>query len=90
MEAERIARLFRNGRNQAVRIPKDFEMEGREVIIRKYEYHDLTLVTANVREFSRVPDLSMENWLDDNPDTQNSRRGFVHEKCGSFPLDNPR
>lgn len=23
----------------------------------------LTLVTANIREFSRVPDLSVENWL---------------------------
>jgi len=28
-------RLFRNGRNQAVRIPKDFEMECDEAIIRK-------------------------------------------------------
>lgn len=25
---------------------------------------DLTLVTANVREFSRVPGLRVENWLD--------------------------
>ncbi len=25
---------------------------------------DLTLVSANVREFSRVPDLRVENWLD--------------------------
>jgi tRNA(fMet)-specific endonuclease VapC len=25
---------------------------------------DLPLVTANVREFSRVPDLRVENWLD--------------------------
>ena len=24
---------------------------------------DLTLVTANEREFSRVPDLRIENWL---------------------------
>jgi predicted nucleic acid-binding protein len=25
---------------------------------------DLILVTANVKEFSRVPDLRIENWLD--------------------------
>jgi antitoxin VapB len=32
---ERHASLFRNGRNQAVRIPREFEMEGTEVLIRK-------------------------------------------------------
>jgi tRNA(fMet)-specific endonuclease VapC len=26
--------------------------------------HDLTLVTANTREFARVPNLRVENWLD--------------------------
>ena len=25
---------------------------------------DLTLVSANVREFSRIPDLRVENWLE--------------------------
>jgi antitoxin VapB len=32
---DRHAALFRNGRNQAVRIPREFEMEGSEVLIRK-------------------------------------------------------
>lgn len=32
---ERHASLFRNGRNQAVRIPREFEMEGTEVLIHK-------------------------------------------------------
>lgn len=32
---ERLAALFRNGRNQAVRIPREFEMEGTKVLIRK-------------------------------------------------------
>ncbi len=32
---ERHARLFRNGRNQAVRIPREFELPGNEVIIRQ-------------------------------------------------------
>lgn len=28
---------------------------------------DLTVVTANVREFSRVPSLAVENWLSETP-----------------------
>ena len=35
MESERHVRLFRNGRNQALRIPREFELEGNEAIIRK-------------------------------------------------------
>src|SRR6185295_11867954 len=26
-------------------------------------YHDLTLVTNNVKEFNRIPELKIENWL---------------------------
>lgn len=32
---ERRVKLFRNGRNQAVRIPREFEMPGNEAVIRK-------------------------------------------------------
>lgn len=32
---ERHVRLFRNGRNQAVRIPREFELEGDEAIMHK-------------------------------------------------------
>ena len=35
MDNARQVRLFRNGRNQAVRIPKEFEMPGNEATIRK-------------------------------------------------------
>lgn len=35
MQTERIARLFRNGRNQAIRIPRDLELPGSEVLLRK-------------------------------------------------------
>ena len=35
MSTVRHARLFRNGRNQALRIPKEFELEGDEAIVRK-------------------------------------------------------
>jgi len=33
MSAGRHVRLFRNGRNQAVRIPREFEMPGNEAVI---------------------------------------------------------
>jgi len=32
---QRIAKLFRNGRSQAVRLPADFRFEGTEVFIQK-------------------------------------------------------
>ena len=35
MEHERLVRLFRNGRNQAIRIPREFELEGNEAVIHK-------------------------------------------------------
>ena len=34
-QSERHVRLFRNGRNQALRIPREFELQGSEAIIRK-------------------------------------------------------
>ncbi len=34
-DPERHVRLFRNGRNQALRIPREFELEGDEAIVRK-------------------------------------------------------
>ena len=35
MDPERHVRLFRNGRNQAVRIPREFELPGRDAVMRK-------------------------------------------------------
>lgn len=35
MPVERHVRLFRNGRNQAVRIPREFELPGDEAVMRK-------------------------------------------------------
>jgi antitoxin VapB len=35
VDAERHVRLFRNGRNQAVRIPREFELPGNEAIMHK-------------------------------------------------------
>lgn len=35
MSAERRVKIFKNGRNQAVRIPREFELPGEDAIIRK-------------------------------------------------------
>jgi len=35
MEAQQTAKLFLNGRSQAVRLPKDFRFKGKEVFITK-------------------------------------------------------
>lgn len=35
MNAERRVKLFRNGANQAVRIPREFELEGDEAVLRR-------------------------------------------------------
>ena len=35
MSSERHVKLFRNGRNQAIRIPREFELPGEDAIIRR-------------------------------------------------------
>jgi antitoxin VapB len=35
METARHVRFFRNGRNQAIRIPREFELDADEAVIRK-------------------------------------------------------
>ena len=50
--SERQARLFRNGRNQAVRIPREFELETDEVTIYR---EDRRLVIEPVE---RAPSLA--------------------------------
>lgn len=35
MSAERRVKIFKNGRNQAVRIPREFELSGEDAIMRK-------------------------------------------------------
>lgn len=35
MNVERHVKLFKNGRNQAVRIPREFELPGEDAVMRK-------------------------------------------------------
>lgn len=73
VDRTRHVRLFKNGRSQAVRIPKDLELPGDEALIYRVGANDLlvaaharqqdaTLVTDNIAEFRRVPGLRVENW----------------------------
>jgi antitoxin VapB len=55
---ERHARLFRNGRNQAVRIPREFELPGQEVIIRK---DGDRLILEPVKKFNNIAEL-LASW----------------------------
>lgn len=72
MGDHRHVKLFRNGRNQAVRIPVDFELPGDEAIMIRdgdlliaahAHAADAVVVTANTDEFKRVRGLKVENWF---------------------------
>ncbi len=66
MHTERHVRLFRNGRNQAVRIPREFEFDVSEVIMRR---EDHCLVIEPVRKKGLLATLStMHNMEDSFPD----------------------
>jgi len=51
-KAARVARVFRNGRNQAVRIPKEFEFAEREVEIRRQG--DTLILSARPQDWSAL------------------------------------
>ena len=67
MQTERLVRLFRNGRNQAIRIPREFELEGNEAIIHK-EGNRLIIEPANKPGLLKI--LSRMDPIDEDlPDT---------------------
>lgn len=65
---ERRVKVFRNGRNQAVRIPREFELPGDEAIIRK---EGNRLVIEPVRSGSLLAVLARLKPLDETfPDIE--------------------
>ncbi len=60
---ERHVRLFRNGRNQALRIPREFEFDADEAIIRK---EGDRLIVAPVRKGRLLALLSTLEPLDES------------------------
>ena len=63
IRSQQHVRLFRNGRNQAVRIPKEFEMDCDEAIIRK---EGKRLVLEPVRKNGLLSVLAELKPLDDD------------------------
>lgn len=73
MTAERRLKIFKNGRNQAVRIPREFELPGEDAVMRK-EGERLVIEPAASQslltllktlkpideDFAPVPDLAPE------------------------------
>jgi antitoxin VapB len=63
MFTERHVRLFRNGRNQALRIPREFELDAEEAIIRR---EDDRLIIEPVRKKGLLATLASLPPLDEN------------------------
>jgi len=64
----RTARLFRNGRSQAVRIPKEFEFEGNEVTMRRNKQGEIVLSAKRSDKLSPILEWLKKNGpIDDFP-----------------------
>lgn len=63
MNAERLVRFFRNGRNQAIRIPREFELDAEEAIIRR---EDDRLVIEPIRKKGLLATLATLCALDED------------------------
>ena len=59
MDAPKTAKLFKNGRSQAVRLPKEFRFEGTEVFIRQDPATGEVVIAPVVPE----PTLSFDEWF---------------------------
>ena len=53
MQVERHVKLFRNGRNQALRIPREYELPGDEAVVRK-EGNKLIIEPVQQRSLLKV------------------------------------
>ena len=56
MDEARHVKLFRNGRNQAVRIPREFELPGDEAVMRKIG--DQLIIEPQKKK------MTLTEWLD--------------------------
>jgi antitoxin VapB len=75
MHTERHVRLFKNGRNQALRIPREFELPGNEAVI--YKEGD-RLIVEPVKKLSLLEVLATLETIDED---------FPDVDEGLLPLD---
>jgi len=61
----RTAKLFRNGRSQAVRLPAEFRFEGKEVFIRRDEKTGDVVLSSRPNSWDRFLQLREEALLHD-------------------------
>jgi len=74
----RLARIFCNGANQAVRIPREFEMEGGEVLLRREGNH---LILEPVGRKGLLETLGQLERIED---------AFPDLDAGQLALDTPK
>ena len=63
MASERYARMFRNGRNQAMRIPREFDLPGTQARLRK---EGEALVITPIKERSLLSTLNALRPIDED------------------------
>ena len=81
MSMERHVRIFKNGRNRAVRIPVEFDFPGDEVIMRK-EGDKITIEPVKKDEDSNVI-----RWLQSQPPLADEDLDFDFDEVGPLPRD---
>jgi antitoxin VapB len=82
----RSARLFRNGRSQAVRIPKEFEFAGDEVIITLDEGRRLIIEAKTANQIRTFGDLL--EWVREHGPIEDFPQD--PQESDLLPLDEPR
>ena len=72
-----VAKLFMNGRSQAVRLPKEFRFDADEVYIRKEgDNVILTSKPASWDEFFAEPSAFDDDFMSDREDAPSQERDF--------------
>ncbi len=73
-----IAKLFRNGRSQAVRLPREFRFEGSEVNIRRDPESGNVILSRRYQScqdwFERLDQLKSEDFMSERKDVPPQKR----------------